>query len=870
VSGRRTVSARLARLAYRALLFVTPRGLRRAYRLEMLETFDAVLEGESIKGPSATWRALLREALDLSAARAVWRDAGRIGQWRQAGRALLRRPGFAVTSVATLALGVGATTALFSMVNTVLLRPMPYPGGDRLVMVLEQNPPPKSGVSLVAPVRLQDWNRLSRTFEGIAGLYTENITDTSRTTPERLAGRRVTPGFFEVHGTPPIAGRTFTSDEERSGGPGAAILSEGLWTRRYGRDPGAVGQSLQVGDRVYEIVGVMPEQFANGTIDVWLPAQLSSQLANARDARFVSGIGRLKPGVTVEQAQDDLMAVSAGLAGQYPATDAGWSVQVQDLKEWRVGEYRRTLWLVFGAVALLWAISVANIAGLVLVQMHRRAHELALRTALGASRGRVIAGVVREGAIVAVAGGVAGVGLATWLVRGMRGIFTTLPRMNELAIDARVLMVAAAASLGAAIVFSLLPALAVTRTTVVSAINRTGRGATYGRHRLQKVLVVAQVALSVLLAGSAALLVRSYVNLTRVDTGFDATDVVTFHVGARWDEDRTAVGQLQARLLEALEQLPHVQSAGFSNFLPATGATLRYHVRVDGIAGKTGDGAIPVGFRSISPGYLRTLGVPLIAGESCPALGTNLDGAAYVLVNREFVNITGAGNSILGRNLHLVQYPAPPASIVGIVGDVIEDGSGAPMAPYAYVCYPAGSWPDPEYVVRTTSAAALAADLRQIVRSIDPARAVFGERPLQAVLDRSLDAPRLDAGMLGLFAMAAVGLAALGLYGLFMLLVSEGTREIAVRLALGANPADMIRMVARGAARLLAGGLVAGLAMTVAASQLLQSQLFGVRPLDVPTLAMAVVALSVVAVGAIAIPALRASRVRPIEAMRAD
>jgi len=859
----------IARAIYRALLFLSPRGLRRAYRSEMLDTFDAVLADASVRGPFATWRALAREAVDLSAARVLWQDVGRIGQWRQASRALVRRPGFAVTATTTLALGVGATTALFSMVNAVLLRPLPYPGGDRMVMVLEQNPPPQGGISLVAPARIQDWNRLSRTFEGITGLYTENITDTSRATPERLAGRRVTPRFFDVHGTPPIAGRTFTPEEEQVGGPGAAVLSEGLWTRRYGRDMGAIGQALQVGPRLYEIVGVMPEEFSNGTIDVWLPAQLSAQLAGDREARFVSGIGRLKPGVTVAQALDDLTAVSAGLAAQFPATDAGWSVRVQDLKEWRVGEYRRTLWLVFGAVGLLWAISIANIAGLVLVQMHRRAHELAVRTALGASRWRVVAGVVREGAIVAVAGGVAGVALATWLVRGMRAIFTTMPRVNELTIDARVLAVAAAASLGAAIVFSVVPALAATRTTVVAAVNRTGRGTTLGRHRLQKALVVAQVASSVLLAGSAALLARSYYNLTRVQTGFDASDLVTFHVGARWDEDRAAVGQLQVRLLEEIEKLPHVQAAGFSNFLPATGATLRYQVRVDGVAADN-TGTIAVGYRSVSPGYLRTLGVPLIAGEGCPAFVTKLDGPAYVLVNRQFAETAAGGASVVGRNLHMVQYPAPPLPIVGVVGDVVEDGSRDPMAPYVYVCYPAGSWPDPEYVVRTTNVGALGADLRQIVRSIDPGRAVFGERSLQAVLDRALDAPRLDAGMLGLFAMAAVGLAALGLYGLFMLVVSEGTREIAVRLALGADPGDMIRLVAGSAARLLGGGVAVGLALTAASNQILQSQLFGVRPLDVPTLAAAVLALGAVAAGAIAVPAIRASRVRPIEAMRAD
>ena len=311
--------------------------------------------------------------------------------WVIAFRSLVRRPGYAATAVLMLTLGIGASTGMFSVVDTILWKPLPYPAADRLVTVLEASPAKDKRESLIAPARLEDWSRLSQAFEAIAGSYSENLTETSGSEPERLEGRRVSPRYFEVYGTKPLAGRTFNANEEVAGGPGAALISYGLWTRRYAQGAGAVGSRLIIGGEGYTIVGVMPKEFAAASVDVWIPAQLAPAVLRIRGARFYSGVGRMKPGVTIAQAREDLARVERRLGEMYPQSDKDWSAVVGDLKELRVGDYRRTLVLVFGAVGLLLAIAVANIAGLTLAQLHRRGRELAIRSSLGASRAAVVA-----------------------------------------------------------------------------------------------------------------------------------------------------------------------------------------------------------------------------------------------------------------------------------------------------------------------------------------------------------------------------------------------------------------------------------------------------------------------------------------------
>jgi predicted permease len=885
VTRAAALSVRIARELQRAILRIVPARVRRVYRDDMIATFHAASADAAERGALAVWRLLGREALDLAFAGRANRPEGlypsypayptypsylSLSRWRQAARSLGRRPGFLTASVLTFALGVAVTTTIFALVDAVLIKPLPYPDADRLVTIYESNPTARERTSLVAPARIQDWRRRSSSFAEIAGDYAENVTDTSGDVPERLNARRVTPRFFEVFGTPPIAGRTFIAAEEQFNGPGAAVISERFWTRRFARAP-AVGRALSIGGRPFEIVGVMPASFTGTTIDVWLPAQIPpGGLQQVREARFLGGVGRLRAGIDVVAGTRELAAVQAALGEEFPATDAGWSVEVQPLKDARIGNARRGLMLVFGAVALLWIIAITNIAGLTLVQVHRRTRELAIRRSLGASRAQLVAVVLREGLLVATAGGALGALLAMWAVPALPAILTRTPRINEIAFDGRALMFVAISSAIAAVAFGLVPALSATRRRLLQPLATDGRAVAGGRHQLQRVLVVAQVAMSIVVVGSATLLLRSYYELSTADTGFDPSGAMAFHVGARWDEDRTRIGRLQEELLARLAALPHVRAAGMTNFLPAAGATLRYPVLIDGLAGPNPDGSMTAGARMIGGGYLPALGAPLVAGSWCPSALPRPDGPFHAMVNRRFAETFAAGQTLLGRDLRVVQGTRGTFTIAGIVGDLAEDGPGTAAAPYVYTCTRGGAWPDPEYVVRTSDPRALTVDLRRIVRELDPGRAIFGIRPVSDVLDAALDQPRLDAATLGLLATSAVTLAAVGLYSLFMLIVSDRARELAVRLAMGAAPGQIVALVVGGAGRLLAAGIVLGLVLSVVANRLLRGLLFEAGALDPVTLAVATAILGIVAMVAIAGPAVRAARITPVSALRGD
>jgi putative ABC transport system permease protein len=788
-----------------------------------------------------------------------------VKQWQIASRALVRRPGFSLTAISLLVLGIGATTALFSVVNTVLLKPLPYPSADRLVSLLEASPSQSKKESLIAPARLEDWNRMNRTFESIAGFYSENVTDTSGPQPERLASRRVSPRFFDVFGVAPLVGRTFSKQEEIYGGPGAAVISYGLWTRAFGQDRSAIGRTLVLGGREYPIVGVMPKEFAAGAIDAWLPAQLVPAFFRMRENRFITGVGRMKPGITIEQAQADLARVEHQLGEQFPQTDKDWSGIVRDLKEQRVGQYRRALLLMFGSVGLLLLIAVANIACLTLAQLHQREREMAIRSSVGASRGQVIAMVMREVLLISSVGAAGGAALAAALIGMVSRHFAELPRIAELGFDWRVLVFAAGASLFAAMIFGIVPAIQATRADLAQVLAESSRSLSGERRRLQRGLVVAQLAVTVVLLATAGLLLRSYRNLTQVDAGFSTENVITFHVGAAWDEDRTHIGQLQQQIIAELQRLPNVESAGFTSFLPATGATLNFPVALEGAGQTPENGPFMVGERTVTSGYLQTLHVPLLAGAWCPPLEPfKFNRTNKSMVNRRFVELYAKGKNVVLPN-------APANEIVGVVGDVREDGLAMAPSPYVYDCPTAGSWPDPEYVVRARgNAHALVEQVRQIVHGIDPQRAVFGIKMLDSLLNGTLEQPRLSASLLGFFAATAMVLASIGLYSLITLMVMARRREIGVRIALGADSRQIIRLILAGAGRLLAWGIGLGVGMTVVAERALKTLLFGVSPLDPSTLAGAVGLLAAVSFMAAFLPARRAAAVDPLDAIRAD
>jgi putative ABC transport system permease protein len=788
--------------------------------------------------------------------------------FRYVWRSLVRRPVFAATVTIALALGTGVTTTLFSIVDTVLLRPLPYPDGDRLVGVVESNPTAPGRGTLAAPGRIEDWHRLNQTFVAISFSYADSITDTSGAEPERLQARQVGPRFFSVYAAPAQLGRTFTAQEDVAEGPTAAVISDAYWTRRFGRDRAVLERSIVVRGVSYPIVGVMDRSFSSGTIDVWLPAKINSYLMNLRDARFVSGIGRLKAGVTPAQAHADLDRVQADLGRTFPATDKGWSAVVTDLKETWVGTRGTALWLAFAGVGLVWLISVASVAALVLSEAQRRSRELAIRTALGASRRRAAGVIVQEVLVMAGVGGAAGVVIAGGFVGLVPRLFETLPRLGELSVDWRAAVFAAVSSAAAAAMCGIVPALQVTGGGVAPALARGGRGSNGAPRRAQRWLVGVQVAFGVVLCASAALLGRSYDNLAGVDRGFTSGDLVTFRVGASWDEDRARIGQTQIDLLAALERVPGVSAAGLVNFLPVPGGSLRYQVRIDGLAGEAAGGAVPVGSRTVSEGYLRAIGAPLRAGTHCDPLRVDFKMPPTALVNQAFVDQYGRGQNLVGRQMRQTDRPQVAITVIGVIDNVAEDGPAVAPFPFVYHCTSAGGWPDPNYVVRTSDPAGLIRRIRSDVRQVDPTRAVFGVRVLDDVLDSAIAEPRLNAAIVSGFALAALLIGALGLYALFARLVTDSRQEIGVRLALGAEPGRIVRLIMTGAGRLLLAGAVAGALITVGAYQYLKTTLFGVGPSDLAIAAGVTVVLLAMSGLGVVIPAIRGSRVAPTEALR--
>jgi putative ABC transport system permease protein len=793
--------------------------------------------------------------------------------WKTACRSLVRRPSYAAATVLILALGIGATTTLFSLIDAVLWKPLPYPEPDRLVSVMEANPAKNQNTSLVAPARIEDWNRLSQSFEGISGAYSENVTDTSGSEPERLAGWRVAPRYFAVFESPALVGRVPKPEEEQFGGPLAAEISYRLWQRRYHGDAGVIGKRLVLSGKGYTIVGVMPDGFASPAIDLWMPAQINPGLMQAREARFYSGVGRMKPGINGEQAQAELSHVQSELGRQFPASDKGWSAIVHDLKDERVGEHRASLSLMFWAVVLLLLIACANAGGLMLGHLHRRERELAIRSSLGATRSQLVAVILREVLILVAAGAAVGFALSWWGVSAIRAAFLTIPRVDQIRLDWRALLFTVGASVLAAAVFGLAPAFETLRTELSGRLYQATRTQARGRRRFEQALVAAQFAVTLVLLLGTGLLVRSYSKLNQVDPGFDPNHVITFHVGAEWSEDRPALAKMQAQLLDELARLPGVQAVGTTNFLPATGATLRFEAVMEGSSGDVDNGKTLVGERTVGGGYLDALRMPLLQGEACGALPTNNQAPVKAIVNRAFVEKYGNGNPVVGRHISFGGPMLNAPRITGVVQNAKEDGLDAPPYPYVYLCLPGGSWPDPDYVVRTAGdPRQILSAIRQVVHSVAPSRAVFGVKTVEELVASSLETPRISAQVLALFAATALTLAAVGLYSLVMLAVTAQTKEIGLRVALGANPGRIVAGVILTAVRPVLIGLGAGAVLAAVAlnTKALRSLLFGVRVTDAVTLGSVIATLALVALVAALAPARRAASIDPIQALREE
>jgi putative ABC transport system permease protein len=793
---------------------------------------------------------------------------------RLAVRQLVTHPGFTAVAVATLGLGIGATSAILSVVNGVLLRPLPYEQPERLVRIFETPPDRPDELRSVAMPTLAGWSAGVHRFDAIA-LYgpTELDLGGDQGRPEQLSGVTVSAAFFDVLRVRPALGRSFTPEEQQPGGPRVVILADGLWRRRFGADGGVIGRTLSMGGDPFTIIGVMPPGFGYPAgAEFWTSTALDAEF-NERGARHLSAIARLSAGSSLEAATADLRAAERHLAEQYPANYEGYGVLVMPLLDRIVGPVRRALFVLLAAVGVVFLVACANVANLVLARAAGRVRELAVRTALGASRLRLARQLAVEHLGLGLAGGAVGVGIAYWGIEALRVVGSDrIPRWEAVAIDARVLTVALALAILTGLTMGLFPLVQAARSDVQVALRAGGRSLTAGarQHRVLNALVVAQTALALTLLASAGLLIRSFLRLAAVDPGVRTTDVLTFHVGLPPAKlgDRTAITAFYRSLRERLAAIPGVVSVATASRLPLSGDDHSSSFLLEGEVATPGR-QHSAQDRAVSPAYFRTLGIPLRGREFSEA--DRAGGPPVVIINQTFARRFFPGTDPIGRHFTPIRAGGVPREIIGVAGDARQFGLDLDPEPEYYLPHAQDPWPWLYVAVHSAvPTAALLPALERAVWSLDPDMPVTAVRTMDQLRSTSVAQRRFNLVLLGVFAAVALLLACLGTYGVMAYAVTERTHEVGIRLALGARRADVLRLVLGRGLRLAAAGIALGLIGALAASRGLGSLLYGISATDPLTLAAAVIALAGAAVLASFLPARRAARVDPLIALRYD
>lgn len=761
---------------------------------------------------------------------------------RHATRGLLRTPAFTATVVLTLALGIGANSAVFSAINAVLLRPLPFPDSDRLVQLMQTQAKSKQqsaagGVTqLVAPSRLEDWNRLTTTFQAISGAYTDDASELSGELPEKLKRAFVAPRYLQVWGVAPVLGRDFSPREEHFGGPNSVLISDRLWRRRFNSDAAAAGKTLRIGSATLTVIGVLPASFDKPSreVDLWLMSAPDAPYARSRANTWFDVFGRLKPGVSIAQAQANLAAVQSGLGSQFPKTDRDLSIEVQALKDTTVKGVRRSLWLLFVSVSLLLLIACTNIAALLLARAAGRRQETAVRFSLGASRGAIAAQSLTEVLLLALAGCGLGLLLASTAIQTFAWLARDLPRIAEIRLNGTIVLYSLACAIAVTLLCGFYPALQSTRCGLSGGIASAGRSQVSSRTPVQFVLVSVQVALAVTLLMGAGLLVRSFQALGNVAAGFDPEHVLTFHVSTSWAEtnDRTGSRQRVDRLLECIRSLPGVEQASTSLTLPGVPNNFQMELPIEGRAAT--EPKVASQSRWVEPTYFATLHIPLLEGEMCREETTNMQ----LMVNRSFADAFLNGQRVVGRKvLPVANSYLGGGEIRGIVGDAREQGLDHAPPPTVYWCG-GGNQPGTFFIVRTRGKPlAMAETIRRRVFEVEPQRSVFGLSPLTEHLSDAYAQNRLRTVLITFFALTAVALACIGTYGTLSYLVQVRRREVALRLALGAARSQVTRHILAQGLRVTLIGCAGGIALAAALSHLLQDMLYGVSSSDPATLA---------------------------------
>ncbi|HEX2059956.1 MAG TPA: ABC transporter permease, partial [Thermoanaerobaculia bacterium] len=834
--------------------------------------------------PEEARSAALRSFEGLEPAKEACRDARRVRvvedlvqDLRYGARTLRRSPGFTAVTVLTLAIGIGATTAIFSVVNGVLLRPLPLHEPDRLTMVWEQQlDEPGSDPNVVSPTNFTEWKKQStRVFSSIGATFDWEMSLTGQAEPELVRGGFVDGGVFPTLGVKPYLGR-YIVDRDVTGQEGIIVLSHALWQRKFGANPRVIGRRVQIDGDTYTVAGVMPREFLipKSRAEMWVPYPVPP---TAR-GRYLSVVARLAPGVSLQQAQAAMDVISTRMRAANPEYLVDWGVTLVPMHEQVVGKVRRALWIVLAAVTLLLLIGCVNIANLLLSRATSRAKEMSIRAALGASRFRLVRQLLTESLVLALVAGILGVVLAGWgtmlLVRFMPES-TLMPRTAEISVDGRVLAVSVLLTLATGVLFGLAPALEASRTNLQTGLKSSSRGSTHDRRGkvFRNTLIVSEVALATVLLVGAGLLIKSFSKLERVESGVQPDGVLTMRVvlpGSYSDQElrRTKI----TRILDAIRGIPGVERLGgiVSINMPFTGSWSNTGFTIVGAPAPQPGQEPDADIRPIAGDYHRAIGIPFLAGRPLNHDRARTPGTTEFVVNEAFARKYFNGNA-LGKRIAFEWFADLDGEIVGVVGNVRAQGLDTDPAPAIYLSYLHDV--NTQFTLTIASSVdprSLQVPVTSVLRKLEPLMPVSNVATLADLISGTIARPRFNATMLTLFAALGLLLASIGIYGVLSYSVAQRTQEMGIRMALGADPRDVLRLVVRDGVSVTAIGIAAGVAIALPATRVLASLLYGVEASDPMVFAVVAAALAAVALAASYVPARRATRVDPMIALRAE
>ena len=851
---------------YSALLVCYPAEFRNEYGPEMLELFSSRARRENA---ALLWMELLadiactapKEHLDVL-----------LQDLRYTFRTFARTPVFALTALLTLALGTGVNAAIFSVVNAVVLRPLPFPQPERLVRIWEMNQKLNIPFFSTSVLNYLSFKEQAKSFEALGSYGGANVNITGAGEPERLAGGALTSSMFDVVKIHPISGRGFRPEEEAPGRGRVAILSERLWKRRFASDPQIVGRSIELNGVAFEVVGIMSDSFRfPATAEIWVPMAIDPAHEN-RGNHVISTVGRLRPGVTLAQAESEIKSMAAGLGKTFPQSNDGWSARMASFYDWIVPEEIRTaLTILLGAVGLVLLIACANVANLMLARAAGRSREIAMRITLGAGRSRLIRQLLTENLALGITGGIAGILLAYWAVAGLKRILPpSVPRVSEIGVDGMVLAFALLISIFTGVLFGIVPIWQATRRDLAESLKEGGRSSTASRPVLRNTLVILEVALGTVLVIGASLMIRSFINLHNVQLGFNPERLLTAQISLpRRKYPQAAAIAFYQDLLDRLKNTPGVSGAALSSGVPfGAGDYTGMSAGAANDAGRSSAEQTQADWRMVSADYFKVLGIPLLRGRfmnSQDAAGQPVVIISAGLARRLWSNQNPVGKEMEigdGKNRSLV---------IGVVGDARNNDPAEEPRAAMYFPAPPALWSTMTVVVKTSGDEMKVAELlRQKVKELDANQPIFNVRSMEQWVTASAAQPRAYTFLLSIFAGLALLLACIGIYGVLSYSVAQRTSEIGLRMALGARQWNVLQLVIRQGMFMVAGGLLLGLGSAFAFARVIRSMLYGVSSHDPQTFVLVSVSLLLIALAACLLPAMRATRVDPVVALRSE